>query len=63
MVVEMYQFLGEPLKNYIYYIISPLIFSSFLYVTLSAKNGRYPPTQNGDIRSLLALFRQKSLQN
>ena len=28
-----------------------------------AKNGRYPPTQNGDIRSLLALFRQKSLQN
>lgn len=34
MVVEMYQFLGEPLKNYIYYIISPLIFSSFLYVTL-----------------------------
>ena len=37
--------------------------SAFLIDQISAKNGRYPPTQNGDIRSLLALFRQKSLQN
>ena len=37
-------------------------FSSYLHWQI-AKNGRYPPTQNGDIRSLLALFRQKSLQN
>ena len=27
------------------------------------KNGGYPPTQNGDIRSLIQLFRRKELQN
>lgn len=30
---------------------------------IAAKNGRYPPTQNGDIRSLLALFILMALQN
>ncbi len=28
-----------------------------------AENGGYPPTQNGDIRSLIQLFRRKELQN
>ena len=28
-----------------------------------AENGGYPPTQNGDIRSPIQLFRRKELQN
>ena len=28
-----------------------------------AENGGCPPTQNGDIRSLIQLFRRKELQN
>ena len=28
-----------------------------------AENGGYPPTQNGEIRSLIQLFRRKELQN
>ena len=31
--------------------------------TLSAENGGYPPTQNGDIRSLFWLFSLMALQN
>ena len=34
--------------------------SSFQY---TAENGGYPPTQNGEIRSLIQLFRRKELQN
>ena len=30
---------------------------------LSAENGGYPPTQNGDIRSLFWLFSLMALQN
>ena len=28
-----------------------------------AENGRYPPTQNGDIRSLFMLFTLMAMQN
>ena len=28
-----------------------------------AENGGYPPTQNGDIRSPIQLFRRKELRN
>ena len=31
--------------------------------TLDAENGGYPPTQNGDIRSLFWLFSLMALQN
>ena len=31
--------------------------------TLTAENGGYPPTQNGDIRSLFWLFSLMALQN
>ena len=31
--------------------------------SLPAENGGYPPTQNGEIRSLIQLFRRKELQN
>ena len=30
---------------------------------LHAENGRYPPTQNGDIRSLFMLFTLMAMQN
>ena len=36
-------------------------FRSFFY--LNAENGGYPPTQNGDIRSLFWLFSLMALQN
>ena len=32
-------------------------------VSVSAENGGYPPTQNGDIRSLFWLFSLMALQN
>ena len=32
-------------------------------IPLSAENGRYPPTQNGDIRSLFMLFTLMAMQN
>ena len=32
-------------------------------VTKAAENGGYPPTQNGDIRSLFWLFSLMALQN
>ena len=32
-------------------------------VTLGAENGGYPPTQNGDIRSLFLLFSLMAMQN
>ena len=34
-----------------------------LYIIRSAENGGYPPTQNGDIRSLFWLFSLMALQN
>ena len=34
-----------------------------IYKTQFAENGRYPPTQNGDIRSLLMLFTLMAMQN
>jgi len=34
-----------------------------LDLTLFAENGGYPPTQNGDIRSLFWLFSLMALQN
>ena len=33
------------------------------YFSWSAENGGYPPTQNGDIRSLFWLFSLMALQN
>ena len=30
---------------------------------MTAENGRYPPTQNGDIRSLFMLFALMAMQN
>ena len=30
---------------------------------IGAENGRYPPTQNGDIRSLFMLFTLMAMQN
>ena len=35
----------------------------YLFDELSAENGGYPPTQNGDIRSLFWLFSLMALQN
>ena len=35
----------------------------FLNVGIIAENGGYPPTQNGDIRSLFWLFSLMALQN
>ena len=32
-------------------------------VSMVAENGRYPPTQNGDIRSLFMLFTLMAMQN
>ena len=32
-------------------------------MTITAENGGYPPTQNGDIRSLFWLFSLMALQN
>ena len=34
-----------------------------LHSQLAAENGGYPPTQNGDIRSLFWLFSLMALQN
>ena len=36
---------------------------TFILLSALAENGEYPPTQNGDIRSLIQLFRRKELQN
>ena len=33
------------------------------YIGIAAENGRYPPTQNGDIRSLFMLFTLLAMQN
>ena len=33
------------------------------FICISAENGGYPPTQNGDIRSLFWLFSLMALQN
>ena len=38
-------------------------FISFICVNVGAENGGYPPTQNGDIRSLFWLFSLMALQN
>ena len=35
----------------------------FEILLISAENGRYPPTQNGDIRSLFMLFTLMAMQN
>ena len=32
-------------------------------ISYNAENGRYPPTQNGDIRSLFMLFALMAMQN
>ena len=34
-----------------------------LHAPWGAENGRYPPTQNGDIRSLFMLFTLMAMQN
>ena len=36
---------------------------TFRTICISAENGGYPPTQNGDIRSLFWLFSLMALQN
>ena len=40
-----------------YYILHPTS------LIIAAENGRYPPTQNGDIRSLFMLFALMAMQN
>ena len=40
-----------------------IVSSDDCYVTMGAENGGYPPTQNGDIRSLFWLFSLMALQN
>ena len=39
------------------------IITILLYFHFGAENGGYPPTQNGDIRSLFWLFSLMALQN
>ena len=39
------------------------VVQSKFYLILLAENGGYPPTQNGDIRSLFWLFSLMALQN
>jgi len=48
-------------------VLGPIIYCSdkgtIFYKAKSAENGGYPPTQNGDIRSLFWLFSLMALQN
>ena len=39
------------------------VYSGIAPLLKNAENGRYPPTQNGDIRSLVMLFTSEALQN
>ena len=45
------------------YFTSQRFIKSLVLVTYGAENGGYPPTQNGDIRSLFWLFSLMALQN
>ena len=44
-------------------IIDNNIWNAFVDLLINAENGGYPPTQNGDIRSLFWLFSLMALQN
>ena len=43
--------------------ISSVFSNTNVYLLINAENGGYPPTQNGDIRSLFWLFSLMALQN
>ena len=50
-------------NNNISFGIDEFYHSIVIYGSQTAENGGYPPTQNGDIRSLFWLFSLMALQN
>ena len=54
-------FLAQELQNYLDYRDNEFLRKYTTYII--AENGGYPPTQNGDIRSLFWLFSLMALQN
>ncbi len=50
-------------KTTIKKLLQSMTKAEIIEMVLDAENGGYPPTQNGDIRSLFWLFSLMALQN